>query len=180
MKGITYCGACADYDIKKHRCKRGAKLESNPQDKFLMIARCQMRCRWFGAKTACFGNLARTNAKAGSGARCWIEICRRTLSAISACERMKNEMNDKIPYAGILEDGIRKLTEGKAQNAVLCGLLEDGTTCVAYANASPEDLANIACHLLSEAFMRMVIANIGMVKDALDEYEDEEGGESNG
>lgn len=35
MKGITYCGACADYDIKKHRCKRGAKLESNPQDKFL-------------------------------------------------------------------------------------------------------------------------------------------------
>lgn len=34
MKGITYCGACADYDIKKHRRKRGAKLESNPQDKF--------------------------------------------------------------------------------------------------------------------------------------------------
>ncbi len=34
MKGITYCGACADYDIKKHRCKRGAKRESNPQDKF--------------------------------------------------------------------------------------------------------------------------------------------------
>lgn len=65
---------------------------------------------------------------------------------------MKNEMNDKIPYAKMLEDGIKKLTEGKAQNAVLCGLLEDGTTCVAYA----------------------------MVKDALDEYEDEEGGESNG
>lgn len=34
MKGITYCGACADYDIKKHRCKQGAKQESNPQDKF--------------------------------------------------------------------------------------------------------------------------------------------------
>lgn len=34
MKGITYCGACADYDIKKHRCKRGAKLESDPRDKF--------------------------------------------------------------------------------------------------------------------------------------------------
>lgn len=34
MKGITYCGACADYDLKKHRCKRGAKQESNPQDKF--------------------------------------------------------------------------------------------------------------------------------------------------
>lgn len=34
MKGISYCGACADYDFKKHRCKRGAKKESNPQDKF--------------------------------------------------------------------------------------------------------------------------------------------------
>lgn len=34
MKGITYCGACADYDLQKHRCKRGAKQESNPQDKF--------------------------------------------------------------------------------------------------------------------------------------------------
>lgn len=88
-------------------------------------------------------------------------------------------MNYKIPYAQILEDGIKKLTEGKAQNAVLCGLLEDGTTCVVYANASPEDLANIAWHLLSEAFMRTVIANIDMVKDALDEYEDGEGKESN-
>lgn len=34
MKGITYCGACADYDCKKHRCRRGASLESRPQDKF--------------------------------------------------------------------------------------------------------------------------------------------------
>lgn len=84
-------------------------------------------------------------------------------------------MSYKIPYAKMLEDGIKKLTEGKAQNAVLCGLLEDGTTCVAYANASPEDLANIAWHLLSEAFMRTVIVNIDMVKDALDEYENEEG-----
>lgn len=45
-------------------------------------------------------------------------------------------MGNKIPYAKMLEDGIKKLTEGKAQNAVLCGLLEDGTTCVAYAKVS--------------------------------------------
>ena len=37
MKGITYCGACADYDIKRHRCKRGAMQESNPQDKFFKV-----------------------------------------------------------------------------------------------------------------------------------------------
>lgn len=34
MKGITYCGACADYDYKKHRCRRGAKSENKPQDPF--------------------------------------------------------------------------------------------------------------------------------------------------
>lgn len=34
MKGITYCGECADYDHKKHSCKRGANRENNPQDKF--------------------------------------------------------------------------------------------------------------------------------------------------
>ena len=26
-KLIKYCGECADYDLKKHRCKRGATLE---------------------------------------------------------------------------------------------------------------------------------------------------------
>lgn len=50
MKGITYCGACADYDLQKHRCKRGAKQESNPQDKFfddcplpdaVLVVRCK-------------------------------------------------------------------------------------------------------------------------------------------
>lgn len=55
MKGITYCGACADYDLKKHRCKRGAKMESNPQDKFFddcplpdveQIVRCR-DCKYF-------------------------------------------------------------------------------------------------------------------------------------
>ena len=54
MKGITYCGACADYDIKKHRCKRGATQESNPQDKFfddcpLPTVAPVVHGRWIGA-----------------------------------------------------------------------------------------------------------------------------------
>lgn len=34
MKGITYCGECSDYSYEKHCCKRGAKLEINPKNKF--------------------------------------------------------------------------------------------------------------------------------------------------
>jgi hypothetical protein len=44
MKGITYCGECADYDHKKHRCKRGANRESNPQDKFYDGCTVGWRC----------------------------------------------------------------------------------------------------------------------------------------
>lgn len=32
MKGITYCGECADYDHKKHRCKRGANIGGSRGD----------------------------------------------------------------------------------------------------------------------------------------------------
>lgn len=62
MKGITYCGACADYDIKKHRCKRGAKLESNPQDKFfddcplpdaVPVVRCKDCLFWKSGENEC-------------------------------------------------------------------------------------------------------------------------------
>ncbi len=87
-------------------------------------------------------------------------------------------MNDNIPFAEMLEDGIKKLTYGNAQNAVLCGLLEDGTTCVGFSNASAEDLANIALHLLAEAIMQMILSNIDVVADAISEYEREEGVEN--
>ena len=34
MKGITYCGECSDYSYEKHCCKRGAKSEIDPKNKF--------------------------------------------------------------------------------------------------------------------------------------------------
>ena len=34
MKAIRLCGECADYDMKKHRCKRGAHIEENPRNPF--------------------------------------------------------------------------------------------------------------------------------------------------
>lgn len=34
MKGIKLCAECADYDKKKHRCLRGANIETNAVDPF--------------------------------------------------------------------------------------------------------------------------------------------------
>ena len=34
MKAIKLCAECADYDRKKHRCKRGASCEDNAQNPF--------------------------------------------------------------------------------------------------------------------------------------------------
>lgn len=78
-----------------------------------------------------------------------------------------------IPFATMLEKGISTLIEGKAKNAVLCGRLEDGSTLTAFSDMEAEDMAVIAWHILSTAFMAVVINNIGMIKDALDLSEDE-------
>lgn len=85
-------------------------------------------------------------------------------------------MND-IPFATMLEKGIETLIEGKAKNAVLCGRLEDGSTLTAFADMEAEDMAVVAWHILSTAFMDVVLNNIGVIKEALDGLEDEDDAE---
>ena len=34
MKGIRLCGDCGYYDWNRHRCRRGAKVETDPRAKF--------------------------------------------------------------------------------------------------------------------------------------------------
>lgn len=85
-----------------------------------------------------------------------------------------------IPFATMLESGIKQLIEGKAKNAVLCGKLEDGSTLTAFADMEAEDMAAIAFHILSTAFMDVVLNNIEMVKEALEACEDDEGDECDG
>lgn len=34
MKGISICSECANYDMKKHKCRLGCKEEINPKDPF--------------------------------------------------------------------------------------------------------------------------------------------------
>ena len=34
MKGIMVCGECVDYDWKKHKCRRGKSIETDPGDPF--------------------------------------------------------------------------------------------------------------------------------------------------
>lgn len=80
---------------------------------------------------------------------------------------------NNILFATMLEEGIKHLVDGKAKNAVLCGRLEDGSTLTAFAGMEAEDMAVVAWHILSTAFMDVVLNNIDMVKDALDGLEDD-------
>lgn len=82
-----------------------------------------------------------------------------------------------IPFATMLEKGITTLIDGKAKNAVLCGRLEDGSTLTAFSDMEAEDMAVIAWHILSTAFMDVVLNNIDVIKDALDCLEEEYDGE---
>lgn len=80
-----------------------------------------------------------------------------------------------IPFADVLEDAIKELTDGKAQNVAICGRLKDGAMLTAFANTVAEDKAIIAWHILSTALMEVVLNNIDLIKEALDEYEEDDG-----
>ena len=56
MKGIKLCAECANYDLKKHKCKMGASREDNPRDKFyddcplpdvVAVVRCKDCVKYF-------------------------------------------------------------------------------------------------------------------------------------
>lgn len=78
-----------------------------------------------------------------------------------------------IPFAEMLEDSIKTLTDHEAQNAVVCGVLKDGSVMTAFANMVAEDKAIIAWHILSTAMMEVVLANIDTIKAAIDELEED-------
>ena len=82
-------------------------------------------------------------------------------------------MND-IPFAETFEEAIKELADGKAQNLAILGRLEDGSMLTSYANAVAEDKAVFAWYILSNALLEVVLNNIGLIKTALDEYEEGE------
>ena len=73
-----------------------------------------------------------------------------------------------IPFAETLEEGIKTLVEGDAQNVAICGRLGDGSALTAFANMNAEDKAVIAWHIFSSAMMDVVLNNADFVKEAID------------
>ena len=61
MKGIKLCAECADYDKKKHRCRRGAIREDDVQNTFyddcplpdvMHVVRCK-ECKYRNPEKIC-------------------------------------------------------------------------------------------------------------------------------
>ena len=76
------------------------------------------------------------------------------------------------PYAPFLEATLRGIMEDQPRSIGVVALNGDGAYGLAYHNANPADLAQMAFHILAEALtqkiMDTVLDNIDAVADALD------------
>ena len=73
------------------------------------------------------------------------------------------------PYAEWLEECIRTLVGMDPSRIGLCATLEDGSTMTAYYQCDAQDKAVFAHHIQSDVTMDVIRANIGMIRDALEE-----------
>ena len=87
------------------------------------------------------------------------------------------EENDftKLPYAKWLEDGLREIFNHKAQSICITAFNEDGTSTTGYWNTSAMDKCAVAVQLIMDAALDTVLDNIDLVREALDEYDEEAG-----
>lgn len=76
------------------------------------------------------------------------------------------------PYAEWLELVLRKLFEGKPASIGLCATLEDGSTMTAYYQCDAQDKAVFAHHIQNDVTMDVILANIDLLRDALEEDAD--------
>ena len=83
---------------------------------------------------------------------------------------------EEAPYALWLEGVVKTIFEEDPEKMVLCAAAKDGRTLTAYYECDATDKAVFCHHIYSDAMLDVVLNNIGMVKDALEEYEEEEEG----
>lgn len=76
------------------------------------------------------------------------------------------------PYAEWLEECIRTLFCEAPVRIGLCATLEDGSTMTAYYQCDAQDKAVFAHHIQNDVTMDVILANIDMLRDALEEDED--------
>lgn len=79
------------------------------------------------------------------------------------------------PYAKFLEDAVRYIFETNPEKLALVASAPNGETLTAYYQADAQDKAVFAHHIYSDAMMDIMLCNIGLIKEALDEYEEENG-----
>ena len=81
---------------------------------------------------------------------------------------------ENMELAEWLEDAARVLLENNPKNIALAAKLPDGEVLTGYLNTNNEDKAVLAYHIFEDAMLDMLKANIGVLRDALEETEEED------
>lgn len=81
---------------------------------------------------------------------------------------------EKEPYAAFLEESIKTIFECRPSSMAVVAVCEDGNTLTGYYNADARDKAMFAYHIQSDMIMDIVTANVGMVKEAMENEEEEQ------
>ena len=80
----------------------------------------------------------------------------------------------KLPYAAWLEDTIRKLVESHPQHICIAAILPDDTVGTAYWMCDARDKSILAHNIQADITMDIIEANIGEIKQMLDQTEEQE------
>lgn len=105
-----------------------------------------------------------------TGKRCFADDL--PLTAFEGCPYNEAKNKTEIPFAQFFEDSIKTITEDEAKNVLICARMRNGDIYTGYDHVSTHDKAAIASAIFADAMMEIIRQNIGMIKDALDEYEE--------
>ena len=83
---------------------------------------------------------------------------------------------EKLPFAEFLENTIALLAWSEPEMIVIAAKRPDGAVLTGKWQADAMDQAECAMQLFCEAMLDMVVNNIGMIRDALDDLEEDEDG----
>lgn len=79
---------------------------------------------------------------------------------------------DKLPYAKWLEETIRSLVESQPECICVAAIMPDRAVGTSYYNCSAQDKAILAHNIQVDITMDVIEANIGEIKEMLEQEED--------
>ena len=80
----------------------------------------------------------------------------------------------KIPYAAWLEESLRVLIESGSERICIAGMTEDGKVYTGYYNCNVSDKALFAHYIQTDAFMEEIRTNADMLREWIEEFDEEE------